>query len=63
VGPDLTHLASRGTLGALAIPNTEANLRAWVPNAQEVKPGALMPPVPLTSEELDALVAYLETLD
>ena len=63
VGPDLTHVAARRTLGALAITNTEATLRAWVPNAQEIKPGALMPPIPLSSEELDAVVAYLETLD
>jgi hypothetical protein len=27
------------------------------------KPGALMPPVPLSPEELEALVAYLETLE
>ena len=63
LGPDLTHMASRRTLGAATIPNTEANLRAWVPNAPAFKPGVLMPAVPLTTEELDALVAYLETLE
>jgi cytochrome c oxidase subunit 2 len=63
VGPDLTHLASRRTLGAATIPNTRANLAAWVPNAQAFKPGALMPPIPLSSEDLDAVVTYLETLE
>jgi cytochrome c oxidase subunit 2 len=63
LGPDLTHLASRRTLGAGTIPNTEEYLGAWVPNAQAFKPGALMPPVPLTTEEVEAVVAYLETLE
>lgn len=63
VGPDLTHLASRRTLGAATIRNTAPNLVGWVANAQVFKPGALMPPVPLSTEELEALVAYLETLE
>jgi cytochrome c oxidase subunit II len=63
LGPDLSHLASRRTLGAATIPNTEANLRAWVPNAPALKPGVLMPAIPLTTEELDAVVAYLQTLE
>jgi cytochrome c oxidase subunit II len=63
VGPDLTHLASRRTLGALTVPNTEEWLLTWVPDAQQLKPGALMPPVPLSADELEALVAYLETLE
>jgi cytochrome c oxidase subunit 2 len=62
VGPDLTHLASRRTLGAATIPNTRANLAAWVPNAQAFKPGALMPSIPLSSDDLDAVIAYLESL-
>jgi cytochrome c oxidase subunit II len=63
LGPDLTHVASRRTLGAATIPNTESNLRAWIPDAPAFKPGVLMPPIPLTTDELDALVAYLESLD
>jgi cytochrome c oxidase subunit II len=63
LGPDLTHLASRRTLGAATIPNTGSNLRAWVPNAPSFKPGVLMPPIPLTTDQLDALVAYLESLE
>jgi cytochrome c oxidase subunit 2 len=62
IGPDLTHVASRPTLGAGAVPNTPAELRAWISNAQALKPGNLMPPIRLSDEELDDLVAYLESL-
>jgi cytochrome c oxidase subunit II len=62
VGPDLTHLASRRTLGALAIPNTREYLRSWIVGSQEVKPGNQMPNLDLTPARLDAVVAYLEGL-
>jgi cytochrome c oxidase subunit II len=63
IGPDLTHLASRRTLGAGTLANTRANLRGWVTDSQAAKPGNRMPPQPLTREELEALVAYLESLN
>ena len=62
VGPNLTHLATRATLAALTIPNTPAYLRGWIADPQAVKPGALMPSVPLTARQLDELVAYLDHL-
>jgi cytochrome c oxidase subunit II len=62
VGPDLTHLAGRRTLGALAIPNTPEYLRSWILGSQEVKPGNQMPNLDLASGRLDDLVAYLEGL-
>jgi cytochrome c oxidase subunit 2 len=61
-GPDLTHFASRRFLGARIAGNTETNLRRWLADPQQVKPGALMPNFQLTGRQLDALVAYLETL-
>lgn len=61
-GPDLTHLMSRQTIGAGVVPLTHENLRAWVDDPQEVKPGCLMPSMKLTDPELDQVVAYLETL-
>jgi cytochrome c oxidase subunit II len=61
-GPDLTHVASRRTLGAAVIPNTRGNLTGWVADAGSVKPGVLMPPNPLEPEDLEAVVAYLESL-
>jgi cytochrome c oxidase subunit II len=62
LGPDLTHFGSRRTIGAGALPNTRGNLGGWIVNSQTVKPGNRMPPQPLTSEELQALLAYLESL-
>ncbi|MBV9596714.1 MAG: cytochrome c oxidase subunit II [Chloroflexi bacterium] len=63
VGPDLTHLGSRSTLGAGVIDNTPDNLQAWIRDAQSIKPGVLMPAFPSVSpSDLSALVAYLESL-
>ncbi len=61
-GPDLTHLMSRATLGAGVAPNTPKNLRAWVNDPASLKPGALMPAMKVSGDELDRLVAYLVTL-
>ncbi len=63
VGPDLTHLASRRTIAAGTLPNTRGNLAGWILDPQRVKPGAQMPPTQLGSEDLQALLAYLETLE
>jgi cytochrome c oxidase subunit 2 len=61
-GPDLTHFASRSTLGAGVLPNTPANLRLWIENPQAIKPGCQMPAMNLSPSELNDVVAYLETL-
>jgi len=61
-GPDLTHLMSRGTLASGAAGNTTALLRLWIQNPDAIKPGSLMPAMKLNDAELDALVAYLQTL-
>jgi len=61
-GPDLTHLMSRETLAAGAAPNTKDNLRLWVRDPQKIKVGCLMPNMQLTDEEVDQVVAYLQTL-
>jgi cytochrome c oxidase subunit 2 len=60
--PDLTHIASRSTLAAGWLPNTPGNLAGWIADPQHVKPGARMPPTGLNDEELQAVLAYLETL-
>jgi cytochrome c oxidase subunit 2 len=62
LGPDLTHIASRLTLGAGTVPNTRGHLSGWITNPQQVKPGNRMPAVPLAPDELHALLAYLESL-
>jgi cytochrome c oxidase subunit 2 len=62
VGPDLTHVASRPTIGAGTLPNTHAGLTRWIANPQLDKPGNQMPANPLAPADLDALATYLETL-
>jgi cytochrome c oxidase subunit II len=62
VGPDLTHIASRRSIAAGTLANTRANLAAWIRDPQRFKPGTRMPPSSLSAEELNAVVAYLETL-
>jgi cytochrome c oxidase subunit 2 len=61
-GPDLSHLMSRETLGSGVIKNNLANLKAWIHDPQEIKPGNLMPAMGLTDKELEQVVAYLATL-
>jgi cytochrome c oxidase subunit 2 len=61
-GPDLTHLMSRQTLGAGVIDNTPANLRIWVNDPQDPKPGCFMPSLKLTDAELTQVLNYLGTL-
>jgi cytochrome c oxidase subunit II len=62
VAPDLTHLMSRKTIAAATLSNTHEHLAGWITNSQEIKPGNHMPPVPLEGKDLQALLAYLESL-
>ncbi len=61
-GPDLTHLASRDTIASGAIQNTPENLRKWIDNPDQMKPGCLMPAMHLNDHDLTAVTAYLITL-
>ena len=60
--PDLTHLMSRVTFAGGMIPNTEANLKAWIDDPQQIKPGCDMPALKLSTQEIEQVVAYLVTL-
>jgi cytochrome c oxidase subunit 2 len=62
LGPDLTHVHSRPTLAAGTLLNNRGNLAGWIVNAPAIKPGVAMPPNQLTAQELNDLLAYLETL-
>ncbi len=62
-GPDLTHVGSRGRLGAGAIPNDFGHMAGWVANSQTVKPGNEMPPQRLSPDDLRAVVTYLQGLE
>lgn len=60
--PDLTHFATRSTIGAGAAPNTPGYLAGWIADPQHLKPGTRMPSTGLSSADLQAVLAYLETL-
>jgi cytochrome c oxidase subunit 2 len=62
VGPDLTHLMSRQTIAAGRLVNNAANLTAWIRDPGAIKPGSTMPSTPLSAPDLQALVAWLDTL-
>lgn len=61
-GPDLTHVGARQTLAAATLPLTDETLRRWIVDPQGVKPGNRMPPARLPEQDIDALVAYLRSL-
>lgn len=64
VGPDLTHLASRGNLAAGALEVTVPDLIAWISHPEAIKPGAKMPAFDhLPLEDIAAMAAYLESLE
>lgn len=60
--PDLTHLASRNVIAGASLDFSEADLHEWLANPPLVKPGSFMPNLGLDSEQIDTLIAYLETL-
>ncbi len=61
-GPELTYFGGRRTIAAATIPNDPKELAAWIRDPQDVKRGAEMPPNGMSAEDLDALVAYLESM-
>ncbi|MGB6973923.1 MAG: cytochrome c oxidase subunit II [Terracidiphilus sp.] len=61
-GPDLTHLASRDTIASGSVLLTPGNLRLFVQNPANFKPGALMPPMHLNDHDLNAVTKYLLSL-
>lgn len=63
MGPDLTHVGSRLSLGAGILPNETPAFARWIAHTDTVKPAVLMPHWSmLPEEELVALSAYLESL-
>lgn len=63
LGPDLTHVASRRTLGAASVPNSRAALARWIADPHAFKAGNRMPATELRAADLEALVDYLMTLE
>jgi cytochrome c oxidase subunit 2 len=63
IGPDLTHVGSRRSIGAGMFPNNVGTLAGWIASAQHLKPGNKMPSFDvLKGEELRAVAGYLESL-
>jgi cytochrome c oxidase subunit II len=63
VGPDLTHVGSRVSLGAGVLSNERDDFRRWIAETEDVKPHSPMPAFGmLPPDELDALAAYLDAL-
>jgi cytochrome c oxidase subunit II len=62
MGPDLTHIASRGTILAATAERTPDNLHRLIRDPQQFKPGTRMPPLHFSDEDRAAIVAYLERL-
>lgn len=63
VGPNLTHVGSRLSLGAGIVRNDVDGFVRWLEKTDHVKPGVQMPHFGmLPREELQALAAYLESL-
>jgi cytochrome c oxidase subunit II len=64
LGPDLTHVGGRLSLAAAALPNTRAAFATWLVENGHIKPENLMPEYRyLEPDELDAISAYLESLE
>jgi cytochrome c oxidase subunit 2 len=62
VGPDLTHIASRNMIAAETLPNTAGALAGWIVDPQRIKPGTQMAPNPLSGDDLQSVVTYLQSL-
>lgn len=77
IGPDLTNVGARQTLGAGLLENTPENMMRWIRDPASIKPGVEMPgattpaprtgggqwqPLELDEEQLEAVTAYLQSL-
>lgn len=64
VGPDLTHVGSRLSLGAGILPNDPEAFVRWISRTEAVKPGVHMPAFGmLPAEDIRALAVYLDGLE
>jgi len=69
IGPDLTHVGSRETLAGAILENTPENMKAWIRNVNDFKPGYVPAPYKmlvfehLSDEKLDTLTSYLQGLE
>ena len=71
IGPELTGIGARTTLGAGIVRHTPKTLAEWIRDPSKLKPGVRMPtfgvadgdkPAALTEDDIAALVTYLESM-
>jgi cytochrome c oxidase subunit II len=63
IGPDLTHVGGRKTVGAGILPNNATSIARWIAHTQRLKPGVRMPSFGMLPErEIAAIAAYLASL-
>lgn len=63
IGPDLTHVAGRLSIGAATLPTAPMNFGRWVRENQHLKPGNRMPSFGfLSAADVDRLASYLGSL-
>jgi cytochrome c oxidase subunit 2 len=63
IGPDLTHVGGRLSLGGAILANDPPAFARWIRDNQQIKPGNLMPRYEIfTHRELASLSAYLSQL-
>jgi cytochrome c oxidase subunit 2 len=63
IGPDLTHVGSRISIGAGVLRTNKDNFAAWISRHHKIKPDILMPRFEyLTEQELELLAQFLSEL-
>ena len=63
IGPDLTHVGSRLTIGAGLLPNTEQALASFIARPDRLKSGVKMPNFDMLPQaDIKAIAAYLKAL-
>ncbi len=62
VGPNLTHVGSRQTIGTGVVPNSPQQLAAWIKDPQAIKPGVHMPAYTIPDQDIQAIADYLYSL-
>jgi cytochrome c oxidase subunit 2 len=63
IGPNLTHFASRERFAGSWLENNTENLYDWLKDPPAIKPGSKMPNYNLTDEQINLLIAYLQSLE
>jgi cytochrome c oxidase subunit II len=63
VGPNLTHFATREHFAGAWLENNTENLYDWLKDPPAIKPGSKMPNYNLSDEQINLLIAYLQSLE